>query len=399
MSVVDVYQGLGHRSETTSALTPFTWAHFDVEILTSPASLEADWRALERSGVASLFQTWHYVGDWLRTAAQASGETPYFVAGSHNREAAFILPLAIRRVGGVKVLMWLGQAHSNYGMGLYRRDVLEAQGTLSFDTLIREIARRAGAHLVHLDMQPVRWMGFDNPFATSTASLLTANDSYVVHLEDDFQAQYKRLFSATSLSKMRRKWRRIEELGTAEFQHPEAEADRTAALDWFIDTKGEQLSSAGRPNPFAPDYIRKFYHALSRGRDSFLIDQLIVNGQREALGFSARDGRTGYYLNTVYANSPVTRYSPGFHLTHQLVSRLHESGVRVFDMGPGEVAYKFDWEPEIINLRAATHLISPLGIAQYLSFRSAVFIKSALKRNPTMINLVRRVLAWKTKLR
>ncbi len=266
----------------------FTWADFEVELLSSPLTLEAEWRAIEGSGVTSIYQTWAYINDWLRTAASASGETPIFRGRPAWRADVFHSAARSSHGRGRPCARWLGQAHSNYGMGLYRRELLEAQRGLSFDRLIREIGKKAGAHLVHLDMQAGALDGLRQPVHADTREPAHGQRHLPRAsrrgLRGPVQAalfEFKPLQDAAEVAPYRRAW-------PDRVPASQTEGARIAALDWFIDIKGEQLLAARLANPFAPDYIRKFYYALSRS-ESFHIDQLVVNGTREALGFSVRE--------------------------------------------------------------------------------------------------------------
>lgn len=369
----------------------FEWAGHQVALQTSLAGLEADWRALEAGGTVSLFQGWDYVSKWVRIAATASGEEPVFAVGRRDGVISFILPMAVTRLAGVKLLCWLGQSHSNYGMGLFADEAFETASVWPVEGLVTEIARRVGASIVHLDRQPTRWAGRDNPFATGSRTSVTANDTFVLALEEDYDTQYRRLFSGRTVSGIKRKQRKLEKECGADFAEPEQTEARRASMDWFFDEKRRQLSATGRSSPFEPKHVRDFYHALAADDRAFVVDELASGTDRIAVAMSARHGRTEYLLNTVHAGGECAKYSPGLLLQHRIMARAHAAGMRVYDFGPGAFSYKRDWEPDVVPLRARTHLVNPVALAHYLALTLGVAAKAAIKRNERLSALVDRL--------
>ncbi len=137
----------------------FTWDGLDVLVAGSRARIDHAWAALEAHETAAMFQGRTFVAAWAQSAAQRCGEALIYVAAHRGEEAMFVLPLALRRSLGARVLTWAGQAHANYGMGLFHPDLIAefASGARDIDALIVTIARAVGADIVHLQNQPVEW--------------------------------------------------------------------------------------------------------------------------------------------------------------------------------------------------------------------------------------------------
>lgn len=380
----------------TASMAPFAWAGYTVEAVPSLARLDADWRALEAFETASMFQGRDYVAAWLRTSAAACGEEPVFVTARRGEVLAFILPLAMTRRAGVRVLTWLGQSHSNYGMGLFHPDALAAGASEDWDVdlLVRELARRLGADLVHLDNQPAQWAGSSNPFLASMRSLRTANDTFVVRLDDDFGAHYKRLFSSRTLSGLKRKQRKLEDMGKVNFARPRDEARRSDVLGWFFAQKKLQLEQSGRSSPFDAPHIQALYLGLARHPAAFDVDELNVDTTRVAMGMTAHAGRTAYLLNTVHQGAEFARCSPGALLLHKMVAQAHAAGARIYDFGPGALPYKLEWEPAVVPLFSGTYLIHPKAILAYAAYVFGGLAKAKVKRSPTLSEWVRKLRAF-----
>lgn len=128
---------------------------------------------------ASMFQSRAFVATWAQAAAEASGETLIYVSAHRGKEPVFVLPLALTRSMGARVLTWAAQAHANYGMGLFHPDLIAefASGARDIDALIEALGREVGADIVHLQNQPACWAGLANPFAASVRAMRSANQS------------------------------------------------------------------------------------------------------------------------------------------------------------------------------------------------------------------------------
>ncbi len=366
----------------------FAWAGFSVELVRSMAGLESDWRRLEAIADASMFQGFDYLSAWIEIAAAASGEEPVFALGRRGSEIGFILPLALTRRHGARVLTWLGQEHSNYGMAVAEPTAFDGADV---DALILSVARAVKAGLVHLDKQPAEWAGRPNPFAASKHSQISANDTFVVTLGEDFPALHGRLFSSKTLAGLRRKQRRLEDQGAVAFGTPGPGPERQAIVDWFMVEKRQQLDETGRSSPFDPPHIQALYAALARDEHGFIAEDLTVSGQRIAMGMTAHQGGTAHLINTVHVGGEFAKLSPGTLLLHRMVASAHDRGARIYDFGPGELPYKLEWDPKVIGLHTSTYLVSPAALPAYLVAVAMTAAKAKIKRDPKLMGFVEKL--------
>ena len=117
----------------------------DVVVATSRARVDSAWQALEARGTASIFQSRGFLSAWAQTSAESGGETLLYVAAHQGATPVLMLPLALTRLGGARVLTWAAQAHANYGMGLFHPDLLASfnAGARDIDALILAMACRS----------------------------------------------------------------------------------------------------------------------------------------------------------------------------------------------------------------------------------------------------------------
>ena len=367
-----------------------TWAGYALHRAASLPSLEADWRRLEACGGTTLFQSYAYIGAWVALAAAGHGETPVFFTGSRDGTVRFILPMAITRRAGVPVLGWLGQAHANYGMPVAAPGTFAAAGG-DVDALIRQVAALAGASVVHLDKQPEEWAGSANPFATGRGSRRGANDTFVLRLGEDYASLHGRLFSSRTMSGLKRKQRKMEELGAVAFDAPAEPPRRHAVIDWFCTEKREQLARTGRASPFDDPQIQALYKAMAEDEATFQADELVVGDERVAVGLTAYHTGVATLINTAHVGGAFARFSPGTLLMHHMVATAHAKGARTYDFGPGELPYKLEWDPQVIGLRSTTLTVHWSGLPLAALLRTLGWAKCRVKRDPRLMALVQRL--------
>jgi len=390
-----------HRTGRDEHAQHFTWDGLDVVADRSRARAEHAWTSLEAFETAAMFQSRSFVSAWAQVATGTVGETLVYVVGRRGEEPVFVLPLAVTRKLGARVLTWAAQSHANYGMGLFHPDLIAefARGARDIDALIMAVGRAVDADIVHLENQPAVWAARPNPFAASVRAMRSANDTFVLPLEDDFQKQYKRLFSGRTLSNLKRKQRKLEDFGTPAFETPREASRRDRMLGWFFATKTAQLATSGRGSPFSEVEVQDLYRSLARDVARFDIEALNVGDTHVAMGLSMREGRTCYLLNSVHQGAEFARCSPGALLLHRMVAAAHANGARVYDFGPGELPYKLEWEPQVTPLLFTTHLVNPVHVVAYAVLVFKALAKAKVKRHPRLSALVRQVRALKARVR
>ena len=189
------------------------------------------------------------------------------------------------------------------------------------------------------------------------------------------------------MSGLRRKRKKLEELGQVSFRQPAEEPEISAAIAWFIEQKRAQLQRSGRPSPFDQPGIADLYRGLAGDARHVEIDELMVGDDRLAVGITAYTHETAHFLNTACVDDERARHSPGTLLLHAMIERAHAGGARNYDFGPGRLAYKLEWEPSVIPLTATTRLVRPHGLMAYLTLIVSVWLKARVKRSTALASL------------
>ena len=363
----------------------------------SPAEFKDDWGRLEATGAGSLFQSYRWAEAWCRHVAPARGERPLIVSGmAPDGTIEFLLPLSVRRLGGLAVLGWLGQEHAGYNVGLYADGGRRFPSGARLEQLLRAIcAAHPGIALIHLTSQPARWNNAPNPFA-SLPGQPAANAGHVLPIGAPFDTVYEHHVSKGTRTSLKRKEKKLGEF--AGFAIPETvEVDeRLRLLDVYFSQKARQFAEMGAPNVFAEPAIQEFYRDLCGGatagtpvHQSFYArigDRVLATANGVA-----HHGR--FYLLTASLDEvgEFGKFSPGTVLFKEQIDRLSQRGLTAFDFGVGDGRHKAMWSPGRQELFETFLPISPAGWA-YSQLRSgSSYAKRVIKNNERLYGMAKRM--------
>lgn len=302
----------------------------------------------------------------------------------------FLLPFGCRRLGGLRVLEFLGGKHANFNMGLWRRDVAARIGAAELNTVRASIAGRAD--MMMLVNQPLTWAGTTNPLALLPQQR-SANFGFSGSLAPDFEALLRARTNAVTRKKMRKKERALADLGAVRFERVECPNEMRRVLDAFFKQKSTRMRAIGVADVFAAPGVRRFIEAATSERlpngeplielYALTVDDIIV----ATMGGIVGGGRFCAMFNSILAGRYAIE-SPGEQLILNLVRHCCERGLDTFDLGIGESRYKQlfceDAEPlfdSYLPLSAAGHLLA-------VGFRSGALIKRSVKQHPTLWSMV-----------
>jgi CelD/BcsL family acetyltransferase involved in cellulose biosynthesis len=358
----------------------------------SIAAAEGPWRALEGSGsLATPYQGYDFLNRWQAHLGVEAGITPAIVVAYNQAEIPlFLLPLGARRLGGLRVLEFLGGKHANFNMGLWRRDFAASVGAPELRAVLRDLAARADLAL--LTAQPLTWDGATNPLALLPHQR-SANNGFSGALIHDFDALFRARTNSAARKKMKKKERDLAAMGEVRFERAGDARQVHRALDTFFKQKSARMRLLGLPDVFAEPGVRRFIAAASEPKDgrpapielyTLSVDDMIV----ATMGGIVAGGRFCAMFNSIQGGRYAAE-SPGEQLIVRLVKSCCERGLGTFDLGVGQSRYKHlfceDSEPlfdSYLPLTAAAQLPA-------LGFRLAGAAKRVLKEHPALWSIVR----------
>lgn len=363
-----------------------TAIRFQINVIARPEDIEQEWRHLEASGVGTVFQRYDWVDAYVRHVLPHEKARPLIILGRLGGNLAFILPLAIKTIGLMRVATWIGGNHSSYNFGLWSHEAVAAltrMGRAEIESLFDpEII---GADFAVLGRMPTSHDGVAQPLAALLSSP-SATEGYSFSLAGGFTAVLARRKRSGCRRKVKAKLRKMNEAGALRFETLRDPTRAKAALDFFAKQKALRLAEQGRPNGFAAPGIMEFFNILlERSRDMpeplLEMAEFSVGGVTRAVAGSAPyGGRMNVYFMT-YARDELTSWSPGLLLTHSHVEECCARGMTAYDLGIGREDFKSHWCDIVHDLREVYVSFSPRGTAAVAAIRLGQGAKDVLRRN------------------
>jgi CelD/BcsL family acetyltransferase involved in cellulose biosynthesis len=371
---------------------PVDGAVAEVVVYDDIAAAERPWRALEGSGsLATPYQGYDFLNHWQAHLGADSGMAPAIVVAFNPAKVPlFLLPLGMRRIGGLRALEFLGGKHANFNMGLWRRDVAATIGAADLRSMTRELAGHAD--LLTLTAQPLTWGGVTNPLALLPHQR-SANAGFSCTLIPDFEALFRARTNSATRKKMKKKERALAAMGEVRFERASDPRQVNRVLDAFFKQKSARMRLLGQPDVFADPAVRRFVAAVAEPDGeraapaeiyALSVDDMIV----ATMGGIVAGGRFCAMFNSIHGGRYAAE-SPGEQLIVRLVKACCERGLDTFDLGVGQSRYKHlfceDAEPlfdSYLPLTAAAQLPA-------LAYRAGASAKRMLKEHPALWSAVR----------
>jgi CelD/BcsL family acetyltransferase involved in cellulose biosynthesis len=371
-------------------------------------ALEPEWNGLyHRAGRDSqLFQSfnwnWHWANHYLSPASTACrGPSPVIVTVRRHGRLVMLWPLVVRRVGGLKVLQWMGEPVSQYG------DVL-AEDTGDTGELMRQawrfVTSRLGADVVHL--RKVRADAVVAPLLREVGALQTAAEAapYLDLASAPDFAAYEKRYTAKARKNRRRLGRRLAERGSLTVErHVGGREARSAALQ-AIALKRAWIGKTGRVSrAMADERFGAFFADVAEGRRRPVgcgVTVLNSCGTPAGIAIDVTDkGRCAAHV--IVHDQRFDAFSAGTLLLEAWIKGASADGVATFDLLAPAYDYKRDWADGMVAVGDYAHGVTLAGrayIGLYLR-RLRPAIKAGAEAWPhlraRLVALARRAWPWR----
>jgi CelD/BcsL family acetyltransferase involved in cellulose biosynthesis len=371
-------------ADARSAAAPF--AH--CEVFDDLERARGPWAELEAIASASPYQRSAFQAAWFETIGRARAIAPMIVVARDLRgRVNAVLPLGRMRRGPVWTAEFLGGAHANFKMGLFRPG-LEASREAIVE-LLRRAARMTapGVDVYWLSNQPLSWQGEANPIA-ALPRRPSPSFGYKSALQRDFNLWLQSRHSKETRRKIRKKFNHLNEMGTVSAFVAQDEAQAREILAAFLRQKEARMRAVGLGNPYEDAETARFFERaatrdLAQGAQPLELHALTSGGRIVAtFGGIAHAGRFSGMLISYDAAPEIARCSPGQLLILEAVRSLCARGFTTFDLGVGEAQYKdFNCEADEPLFDAAVG-ITPMGHAAGAAALLQQRIKRWVKHEP-----------------
>ncbi|MEH3148158.1 MAG: GNAT family N-acetyltransferase [Methylobacterium frigidaeris] len=359
------------------------------------AAAEAVWREAEAR--PDVLMTPYQRFDWVAAYAAAVGPGECLrprvaVLRDPGGRLRLLIPLGLRREGGLLVARPIGRRQANFHMPLFASREAAVLPAADLAAGLRRLGRVLGADAFLFSHQPRVWDGCLNPLAAFGEP--AASDAFGLALGTDPEAAVRRAFSGDARKKQRQKLARlVASHGPVEHRRPADEAGLAAGLDAFLTQKSARFAQLGIPDPFRARAAREFLGALCRpGPDGASpaaeLHVLVApeSGRIFATFMGAVDGRRFSGMLTSFDGDPeIARSSPGDLLLAALIRDQTARGRTVLDLGIGEARYKANVCDETIAIVDAVVPVTVPGHAYAWAAGRALRLKRRIKRDPRLV--------------
>ena len=358
------------------------------------------WRSLERHGVASPYQHFHWVRLWDEAVSRPQHQVLLIVAGFDAAgEALFLWPLLRGKLGPFRTASFFGGKHATLNVGLWSPRA--AFDGADMRAALQQLASRApDLDFLTLFAQPQSWNGFANPFALLPRHRST-EDNFILNLAGrPGKEVIESELSGSMRSRLRNKERKLAKLSSYRYLRAATAAEVDWCLDAFFAQKAAKLAALGLDNVFAHPGVEAFVRAachegLDRGSPVIELHALAGDGEMLALFSGIHDGRRYTSMFNSHTGSDHARYSPGLILLQHLIVDCADRGFEVFDIGPGEARYKTFFCKTFEPIFDSILPLSPRAKLAASAVRGLFALKSEIKHNPALwsaASFVRRTL-------
>lgn len=355
-------------AQDEEAFSPEDGSGLNLMIRVYPSFEQAErlWRDFEMQADLFAFQRYDWLKNWHEFIGAGSDLAICItVVERHDGAPLMLLPLGVEKRLGVRCLVWLGGAITDYQAPLIARDAAPLLADAGrFAGLWREIRARMPRHdAVILEKQPEFIESARNPFFYLAHSP-NVNNAHFTHLAADFATFLQAKRSPHWITVERKKERRLAKRGALRYCMATDPQDAQRILQETMRQKSQSYRALGITDIFADPRYRRFFAHMSvhHLEDGFVhLSALMLDGKVLAThwGLIHRD-RFYCYIPT-YVHDEYARFSPGNNLLRRLLEWSIERGLRVFDFTIGDEAYKYHWCDRELRIFDCLHAVTVRG--------------------------------------
>jgi CelD/BcsL family acetyltransferase involved in cellulose biosynthesis len=313
-----------------------------VDVVSEIGQAESVWRQLETGQLATPYQRFDMLAAWQAEVGQREGALPFIVTAhdADDRPLA-LLPLTLRKHGGVRIASFMGGKHTNFNMALWDMDFAREATAADLAALMVGLRAKGAVDVLALTQQPRHWQDHLNPIAMLPKQR-SVNDFPVLTMVPG-DPEINRI-SKSFRSRLKSKERKLQAPGYR-YHIASSDSDIERILNWFFHVKPMRMAEQKLPDVFAEPgvaaFVRKACHAkLADGGRAIDIHTLECDDEVIAIFAGVADGHRFSMMFNTYTMSGRARYSPGLILMRYIIDHYGERRYRALDLGIGSDDYK-----------------------------------------------------------
>ena len=363
-----------------------------IEVRAADAAALAGYDAFCRRGVHGPAQ--HPL--WVRAWVEGTGADALIVAVRRDGETVLKLALEVVGKGPFRIARFPGASHANGNFPACApgaAPLSPAEGAAIVAALRKA---RPDIDLLALSRQAPHFEGAGNPLA-GLATMRSPNISLAVDLAGGFEAVLSRHSPARKRKKLKYQVNRYRQIGGHRLIEAATPQEVERLIATFFALKGASLRGKGISDSFADEGVRAFFRALfhdalAETDPPFLLRAIEVAGEIVAVTGLSVTRETVVCNFTTYSDADP-KSSPGFLIDHANIETACGRGRAIYDFGVGDEPYKRSWcDIETRHFETLMPLgAKGRGLALYERGSAAAI--AAIKSNPAVWGLIRRLRA------
>lgn len=316
-------------------------ARYRVELFDDWKDATSRWN---EARAATPFQDFRWLGAWYGAFTEVEPVIAV-VTDARTLEQVALLPLVRRRRRGVRIIAFADLDLTDYNAPLLGpaapRDAAGAQAM--WRELLAALTRmQGGADLIRLRKLPRDLDGRANPLALLEGTGRSAVNGNLVTIGEDFDA-WRHSLGRSARKGFLRSWRVFTREPRAQFEvitDPEQASRVIAAMEV---QQGARMQALGLSYSLNDQAYAAFYRELVAAnlRSGYVaLTALTIGEEVVATLLGIRNGARYVMVRFSNAGEKWASCSPGLLVIERTMEALHADGVRSFDFGTGNYAYK-----------------------------------------------------------
>ena len=351
--------------------------NFNIKIFSEfSEELMSSWKEVEQKSDISVFQTFDINKYWY-SIFRNHNELKLQVAVIYKEEESIaIFPFIVRNTRFSKILEFIGSRQFDYKIPLIKNEYNTYLNLINIWQLIT-------LNIDHYDV--IFFQSLPEKLSSKKPNLFlnlfnsrVYMTSYALSLPEKIEDKNK-IIPKKIIADSKRQIKRLENLGTLEFNTIKSDMEYLEAIDVLIKYKQDQYRDTGATDIFSNQKIKKFYVS---SKNNSLVDLEIklsvlqLDNKIIAAHWGLTYKNVFYYLIPSYDKS-MRIYSPGRLLMNNLIEESINRKFEIFDLTIGAEEYKQKYLTMENNIHYVLKLVSYKAIIFYIYTDTLMRIKSS----------------------
>jgi CelD/BcsL family acetyltransferase involved in cellulose biosynthesis len=342
------------------------------------------------------FQDFRWLGAWYGAFTEADAVIA-IISDARTLEQVALLPLVRRTRRGVRIVEFADLDLTDYNAPLLGsaapRDASAAQAMWQ-DLLAALTRMQGGADLIRLRKLPCDLDGRPNPLALLEGTSRSAVNGNLVTTGDNFDA-WRHSLGRNARKGFLKSWRVFSRDPEAQFRIITDPGEASRVMAAMEVQQGARMQVLGLSYSLNNQAYAAFYRdlvAVNLRTGYAVLTALTVGDEVVATLLGIRNGSRYVMVRSSNAGEKWASCSPGLLVIERTMEALHADGVRSFDFGTGDYAYKRKFGVTQLPLLNITRALSRRG--KPLAFRDRIVRE--LRRFPRLAARISRALGTRS---